>query len=219
MATTGKKYAIHEPTCHISLKMMGQTFSMYKIIKLLKITNSLLPQSSSMLLVVGIMLTVVVVTPANMVYGQLPKSTTATNTTTTSSLNATNATAVAATNTTTAVTELAPTTPTIITQLIGVQGEVIPLHSENIQFQQEDPLFAKLVQVINDCMSFVVAQYQEGHIDQLDNDRKISCDSVISQGVELFCGFSPKSDILECPEANQIHLYYMVTAEASGFPT
>lgn len=166
------------------------------------------------MLLVGIMLiTVAVATSANMVYGQLPRPTTATNTTT-SSLNATNATAV---------TEPAPTlttTPTtIITQLRGVQGEVIPLHSENIQFQQEDPLFAKLVQVINDCMNFVVAQYQEGHIDQLDNDRKISCDSVIGQGVALFCGFSPKSDILECAEANQMHLYYMVTAEASGFHT
>jgi len=153
-------------------------------------------------------ITVAVATSENMVYGQLPRLTTATNTTT-SSLNATNATAV---------TEPAPPT-TIITQLIGVQGEVIPLHSENIQFQQEDPLFAKLVQVINDCMNFVVAQYQEGHIDQLDNDRKISCDSVIGQGVALFCGFSPKSDILECAEANQMHLYYMVTAEASGFHT
>jgi hypothetical protein len=200
-----KKCAIHEPTCHTSLKMMGQTFSMHKIIKL-KITTSL-PPSSSMLLVGIMLITVAVATSANMVYGQLPRLTTAT-TTTTSSLNATNATAV---------TEPAP--PTIITQLIGVQGEVIPLHSENIQFQQEDPLFAKLVQVINDCMNFVVAQYQEGHIDHLDNDRKISCDSVISQGVELFCGFSPKLDILECAEANQMHLYYMVTAEASGFPT
>ena len=170
------------------------------------------------MLLVAIMLTVAIATTTTMAYGQLPKPTTATNTTT-SNLNATNATAVAVTNTTAALTQLAPT-PTIITQLIGVRGEVIPLHSENIQFQQEDPLFAKLVQVINDCMNFVVAQYQEGgHIDQLDNDRKFSCDSVISQGVELFCGFSPKSDILECAEANQMHLYYMVTAEASGFPT
>jgi hypothetical protein len=104
------------------------------------------------------------------------------------SLNATNATAVVATNnTTTAAT--APTPTRIITQLIGVRGEAIPLHAENIQFQQEDPLFAKLVQIINDCMNFVVAQHQEGHIDQLDNNRKFLCDSVISQGVEQFCGF------------------------------
>jgi hypothetical protein len=134
------------------------------------------------------------------------------------SLNATNATAVVVATNTTAVTAPAPTS-TIITQLIGVRGEVIPLHAENIQFQQEDPLFAKLVQVINDCMNFVVAQYQEGHIDQLDNNRKSSCDSVISQGVEQFCGFSPSSDILECAEANQMHLYYMVAAGAAGFPT
>jgi hypothetical protein len=134
------------------------------------------------------------------------------------SLNATNATAVVVATNTTAVTAPAPTS-TIITQLIGVRGEVIPLHSENIQFQQEDPLFAKLVQVINDCINFVVAQYQEGHIDQLDNNRKSSCDSVISQGVEQFCGFSPSSDILECAEANQMHLYYMVAAGAAGFPT
>jgi hypothetical protein len=134
------------------------------------------------------------------------------------SLNATNATAVVATNnTTTAAT--APTPTRIITQLLGVRGEVIPLHMENIQFQQEDPLFAKLVQVINDCMNFVVAQHQEGHIDQLDNNRKFACDSVISIGVEQFCGFSPRSDVLECAEANQMQLYYMVTAQASGFPT
>src|SRR5215208_1442710 len=134
------------------------------------------------------------------------------------SLNATNATAVVATNnTTTAAT--APTPTRIITQLIGVRGEAIPLHAENIQFQQEDPLFAKLVQIINDCMNFVVAQHQEGHIDQLDNNRKFSCDIVIRQGVEQFCGFSSRSDILECAEANQMHLYYMVTAGASGFPT
>jgi hypothetical protein len=100
-----------------------------------------------------------------------------------------------------------------------MRGEVIPLHAENIQFQQEDPLFAKLVQIINDCMNFVVAQDQEGHIDQLDNNRKFSCDIVIRQGVEQFCGFSSRSDILECAEANQMHLYYMVTAGASGFPT
>jgi hypothetical protein len=133
------------------------------------------------------------------------------------SLNATNATAVVAINNTTAAT--APTPTRIITQLIGVRGEVIPLHMENIQFQQEDPLFAKLVQVINDCMNFVVAQHQEGHIDQLDNNRKFACDSVISLGVEQFCGFSPRSDVLECAEANQMQLYYMVTAQASGFPT
>src|SRR5215203_4259311 len=88
-----------------------------------------------------------------------------------------------------ATTATAPTPTRIITQLIGVRGEAIPLHAENIQFQQEDPLFAKLVQIINDCMNFVVAQHQEGHIDQLDNNRKFLCDSVISQGVEQFCGF------------------------------
>jgi hypothetical protein len=133
------------------------------------------------------------------------------------SLNVTNATAVVAINNTTAAT--APTPTRIITQLLGIRGEVIPLHAENIQFQQEDPLFAKLVQVINDCMNFVVAQHQEGHIDQLDNNRKFACDSVISLGVEQFCGFSPRSDILECAEANQMQLYYMVIAGASGFPT
>jgi hypothetical protein len=138
-------------------------------------------------------------------YAQLPWPSSQQNMT---SLNSTNATAVTA-----------PTPTRIITQLIGVRGEAIPLHAENIQFQQEDPIFAKLVQVINDCMNFVVAQYQEGHIDQLDNNRKFSCDSVISQGVEQFCGFSPTSDVLECAEANQMHLYYMVTAQASGFPT
>ena len=155
-----------------------------------------------------LLLTIAITTAAaapTMLYAQVP--TTMTNITT-SSLNATNATAATA-----------PTPTIIITQLIGVRGEVIPLHAENIQFQQEDPLFAKLVQVINDCMNFVVAQYQEGHIDQLDNNRKFSCDSVISQGVEQFCGFSPTSDVLECAEANQMHLYYMVTAQASGFPT
>ncbi|HWS19982.1 MAG TPA: hypothetical protein VN239_04790 [Nitrososphaera sp.] len=183
---------------------------MYKIIKI-KITG--LSPSSSVLLLVAIILTVAIATTTTMVYGQLPRLTTATNTTT--SLNATNATAVVATNTTAAT---APT-PTIITQLLGVRGEVIPLHAENIQFQQEDPLFAKLVQVINDCMNFVVAQDQEGDIDQLDNNRKFSCDSVISQGVEQFCGFSPTSDVLECAEANQMHLIYMVTAGASGFST
>jgi hypothetical protein len=159
------------------------------------------------LVVAEILISSMVATIPTIVYAQVPPPTTTTNTTT-SSLNATNATAVTA----------APT-PTIITQLIGVRGEVIPLHSENIQFQQEDPLFAKLVQVINDCMNFIVAQYQEGHIDQLDNNRKFSCDSVISQGVEEFCGFSPSSDVLECAEANQMHLYYMVTAGASRFPT
>ena len=155
-------------------------------------------------LVIGIsvlvLLAIVVVPTTTTVYGQL---------------NTTNATT---TTNTTAPPPLTPTA-TIITQLIGVRGEVIPLHAENIQFQQEDPLFAKLVQVINDCMNFVVAQDQEGHIDQLDNNRKFSCDNVISQGVEQFCGFSPKADILECAEANQMHLYYMITAVASGFPT
>src|SRR5215208_7542502 len=166
--------------------------------------------SSFFVLLLTIAITTAAATIPIVVYAQVPP-TTATNTT---SLNATNATAVVATNTT-AVT--APT-PTIITQLIGVRGEAIPLHSENIQFQQEDLLFAKLVQIINDCMNFVVAQHQEGHIDQLDNNRKFSCDSLISQGVEQFCGFSPRSDILECAEANQMHLYYMITAGASGFP-
>jgi hypothetical protein len=51
------------------------------------------------------------------------------------------------------------------------------------------------------------------------NNRKLSCDGVISQGVEQFCGFSPSSDVLECAEANQMYLYYMVTAGASGFHT
>ena len=161
--------------------------------------------AAAILLSAILILSMVTIIPT-IVYAQVPPTTT-TNTTTTSSLTVTNATAVTA------------PTPTIITQLIGVRGEVIPLHAENIQFQQEDPLFAKLVQVINDCMNFVVAQYQEGHIDQLDNNRKFSCDSVISQGVEQFCGFSPSSDVLECAEANQMHLYYMVTAQASGFPT
>jgi hypothetical protein len=172
--------------------------------KIIKITS--LPPLSVLLSVatVAMMLTIATATNTTMVYGQITTPTTAN--TTTSSINATNATAVTA------------PTPTIITQLIGMRGEVIPLHAENIQFQQEDPLFAKLVQVINDCMNFVVAQDQEGHIDQLDNNRKFSCDIVIRQGVEQFCGFSPRSDILECAEANQMHLYYMITAGASGFP-
>src|SRR5215217_182493 len=114
--------------------------------KIIKITS--LPPLSVLLSVatVAMMLTIAAATNTTMVYGQI---TTTTNTTT-SSLKATNATAVTA------------PTPTIITQLIGVRGEVIPLHAENIQFQQEDPLFAKLVQIINDCMNFVVAQDQEG---------------------------------------------------------
>lgn len=98
-----------------------------------------------------------------------------------------------------------------------MRNEVIPLSMQNIQFQREDPSFAKLVQVINDCMNFVVAQDQEVHIDQLDNNRKFTCDNVISQGVEQFCEFSPTSDIVKCEEANQMHLFYMVTAGASGF--
>ena len=167
---------------------------------------------TAIIIVIG----VAAVTTTTGAYAQLsPPSSSQQNMT---SLNATNATAVVATNnTTTAAT--APTPTRIITQLLGVRGEVIPLHMENIQFQQEDPLFAKLVQVINDCMNFVVAQQQEGHIDQLDNNRKFACDSVISLGVEQFCGFSPRADILECAEANQMQLYYMVTAGASGFPT
>src|SRR5215204_5246197 len=163
---------------------------------------------TAIIIVIG----VAAVTTTTGAYAQLsPPSSSQQNMT---SLNATNATAVVAINNTTAAT---PTR--IITQLLGVRGEVIPLHMENIQFQQEDPLFAKLVQVINDCMNFVVAQQQEGHIDQLDNNRKFACDSVISLGVEQFCGFSPRADILECAEANQMQLYYMVTAGASGFPT
>ena len=163
---------------------------------------------TAIIIVIG----VAAVTTTTGAYAQLsPPSSSQQNMT---SLNATNATAVVAINNTTA-----PTPTRIITQLLGVRGEVIPLHMENIQFQQEDPLFAKLVQVINDCMNFVVAQQQEGHIDQLDNNRKFACDSVISLGVEQFCGFSPRADILECAEANQMQLYYMVTAGASGFPT
>jgi hypothetical protein len=165
---------------------------------------------TAIIIVIG----VAAVTTTTGAYAQLsPPSSSQQNMT---SLNATNATAVVAINNTTAT---APTPTRIITQLLGVRGEVIPLHMENIQFQQEDPLFAKLVQVINDCMNFVVAQHQEGHIDQLDNNRKFACDSVISLGVEQFCGFSPRADILECAEANQMQLYYMVTAGASGFPT
>src|SRR5215204_3329233 len=157
---------------------------------------------TAIIIVIG----VAAVTTTTGAYAQLsPPSSSQQNMT---SLNATNATAATA-----------PTPTRIITQLLGVRGEVIPLHMENIQFQQEDPLFAKLVQVINDCMNFVVAQQQEGHIDQLDNNRKFACDSVISLGVEQFCGFSPRADILECAEANQMQLYYMVTAGASGFPT
>jgi predicted P-loop ATPase len=100
-----------------------------------------------------------------------------------------------------------------------VRNEVIPLDAQNIQFQQQDPSFAKLVQVINDCMNFVVAQDQEGHIDQLDNNRKFTCDKVISQGVEQFCGFSATSDIAKCEQANEMQLYYLVTAGAAGFST
>lgn len=174
----------------------------------------ILPRKPSTLMTAIMIVIGVAVVTMTGAYAQLPPPSSQQNMT---SLNSTNATAVVVATNTTAVT--AAPTPTIITQLIGVRGEVIPLHSENIQFQQEDPLFAKLVQVINDCMNFVVAQYQEGHIDQLDNNRKFSCDSVISQGVEQFCGFSPSSDVLECAEANQMHLYYMVTAQASGFPT
>jgi hypothetical protein len=135
----------------------------------------------------------------------------------------TNATTTAATNATAQVTAPPPSTaataPTtaVITQLIGVRGEVIPLSAQNIQFQQQDPIFAKLVQVINDCMNFVVAQDQEGRIDQLDNNRKFLCDSVISQGVEQFCGYSATLDILKCDEANQMNLHYMLTAGAAGF--
>src|SRR5215216_3716205 len=108
---------------------------------------------TAIIIVIG----VAAVTTTTGAYAQLsPPSSSQQNMT---SLNATNATAVVAINNTTAAT--APTPTRIITQLLGVRGEVIPLHMENIQFQQEDPLFAKLVQVINDCMNFVVAQQQK----------------------------------------------------------
>src|SRR5215208_5229245 len=105
------------------------------------------------------------------------------------SLNATNATAVVATNnTTTAAT--APTPTRIITQLIGVRGEAIPLHAENIQFQQEDPLFAKLVQIINDCMNFVVAQNQEGHIEEREKGDDYNEIEITRMTMMIACCFS-----------------------------
>jgi hypothetical protein len=89
----------------------------------------------------------------------------------------------------------------------------IPLSPNATQYQQSDPIFAKLVQLVRDCMNFtneIIARPGAGKSMNLtDDNKKETCDSLITQGVDQFCQFGENINVAKCNEAREVTEFYL----------
>ena len=130
------------------------------------------------------------------------QNTTNSTTGTATTANSTNTTA----NATAIITELTYYHPTL------KKNEIIPLPAPAIQFQSSDPTFAKLTQLLSQCVDFANAMNLKGgegamifsETQQLD-----TCTSLINQGVDSFCSFEAL-DVLKCNAAKEMTLPYQL---------
>ncbi len=89
----------------------------------------------------------------------------------------------------------------------------IPLSPDATQYQQSDPIFAKLVQLVRDCMNFtneILARPGIGKSMNLtDDNKKETCDRLITQGMDQFCQFGENVDVAKCIEVKEVTEFYL----------
>ena len=98
---------------------------------------------------------------------------------------------------------------------------VEPLSPTNIQYQQTDPAFAKLVQTMNDCLTHYnsilekMSATPKMYASIEDIDRQDFCTNIINQGLAQFCESTDFAtfDIAKCEEARNMTSTYLAVAE------
>jgi hypothetical protein len=136
------------------------------------------------------------------IYAQTPTTTT----TTTTTANSTNATA----NATAIITELNYYHPNM------GRNETVPLPAQAIQFQSSDSSFARLVQLLSQCVDFINAMNLKGGSGSMILSETVqleTCTSLINQGVNSFCSFEAL-DVLKCNAAKEMILPYQLYVSA-----
>lgn len=189
-----------------------------------KLTSLLL--SASLLLIITTSTAAAVLLVVTIVYAQLPlpsqimTNNTAITATTTTTANATNLNATA-----TAENATANATATlIITNLTWYTTQrVDQLSPAAIQYQREDPAFAKLAQTTADCLDDYNAIFERIEANPgsgaaytvEDINRQDLCTDVIRQEINHFCESTDfaTSDIAKCEEARKMSETYVQVVE------
>src|SRR5688572_12277526 len=93
---------------------------------------------------------------------------------------------------------------------------VEPLSPTNIQYQQTDPAFAKLVQTMNDCLTHYnsilekMSATPKMYASIEDIDRQDFCTNIINQGLTQICeGDFATLDIQKCDETRNMTSTYL----------
>lgn len=178
-----------------------------------KLTSLLLSASLLLIITTSTAAVLLVVTIA---YAQLPLP----------SQNMTNNTAItaAATSTTANATNLNATATLIITNLTWyTTQQVDQLSPAAIQYQREDPAFAKLAQTTADCLDDYNAIFERIEANPgsgaaytvEDINRQDLCTDVIRQEINHFCESTDfaTSDIAKCEEARKMSETYVQVVE------
>lgn len=176
-----------------------------------KLTSLLLSASLLLIITTSTAAVLLVVTIA---YAQLPLP----------SQNMTNNTAITATSTTANATNLNATATLIIINLTWyTTQQVDQLSPAAIQYQREDPAFAKLAQTTADCLDDYNAIFERIEANPgsgaaytvEDINRQDLCTDVIRQEINHFCESTDfaTSDIAKCEEARKMSETYVQVVE------
>ena len=176
-----------------------------------QLTSLLLSASLLLIITTSTAAVLLVVTIA---YAQLPLP----------SQNMTNNTAITATSTTANATNLNATATLIITNLTWYTTQrVDQLSPAAIQYQREDPAFAKLAQTTADCLDDYNAIFERIEANPgsgaaytvEDINRQDLCTDVIRQEINHFCESTDfaTSDIAKCEEARKMSEPYVQVVE------
>lgn len=176
-----------------------------------KLTSLLLSASLLLIITTSTAAVLLVVTIA---YAQLPLP----------SQNMTNNTAITNTTTTANATNLNATATLIITNLTWyTTQQVDQLSPAAIQYQREDPAFAKLAQTTADCLDDYNAIFERIEANPgsgaaytvEDINRQDLCTDVIRQEINHFCESTDfaTSDIAKCEEARKMSETYVQVVE------
>lgn len=176
-----------------------------------QLTSLLLSASLLLIITTSTAAVLLVVTIA---YAQLPLP----------SQNMTNNTAITATSTTANATNLNATATLIIINLTWyTTQQVDQLSPAAIQYQREDPAFAKLAQTTADCLDDYNAIFERIEANPgsgaaytvEDINRQDLCTDVIRQEINHFCESTDfaTSDIAKCEEARKMSETYVQVVE------
>jgi hypothetical protein len=175
-----------------------------------QLTSLLLSASLLLIITTSTAAVLLVVTIA---YAQLPLP----------SQNMTNNTAITNTTATTAnATNLNATATLIITNLTWYTTQrVDQLSPAAIQYQREDPAFAKLAQTTADCLDHYNAIFERIEANPgsgaaytvEDINRQDLCTDVIRQEINHFCESTATFDIARCEEARKMSETYVQVVE------